>query len=633
MDRPRLGIPESPIRFSENIEDLERLQARFLKGGYHKKIPEDINPHLRQWIHYFRANLDVYDHIVDKKVFSRDELYFRCISEGPAFTEYIKKCRSYSLQAKISLIELELNYNYVHSEYSGYDSIIHERYLIYWDDRLETIDWPYSLLTPKEVNEDQLAMDLQLYMAEHSITIEKPTVIPFIEKISGKKSSLMSKGRTTLLKDTWYPEINQGNYFATRKVVPTEPGSTRDTGVPDVDSLCRIKLIHNVCRQFGEQSPNSANCPFNTFNKRLRRIRKKRVFLHVDFKKFGLTCPRSILNTVLRGLECPELQINSFYLETEEGVIRTQRGSVLGWLDPLGAIAVSIILWRLNKDINKKFDFIIFNDDIEISTDIEKASDLELLRSTIINRLESYDLVVSHRKCYASKMSIFLEEYTQQERYSDPLLTQLLDLGIDLGRSTTERVERSVNDFIPIEGLDMRKLQMAVKPYGQALTSPYSWETKACYARGHRYFMSPYLQHICMNTIDPMYPEEYSDPVELGGWTFKFDKGLNIGLIDAEAYQLRFFQRMRRYKEPHLMPKMTTISIQTLETRKNICTLESRNGSIEQYKNLIKLDKKVEITEEHIGALRLIDDPGGGTRESRSSDLSEESTCSYGQFD
>jgi len=128
--RPRLGIPEGFVPWERNRTDIIKILERFNSKGYAAGVPKDINVELRRHVEFFRNILDIYDHIIEYKVFCKDEIYYRCLAEGSSFTKFIKKCRAYSLQDKIALDNNPLDKNFIIEEYDGYDSIIHERYLI-----------------------------------------------------------------------------------------------------------------------------------------------------------------------------------------------------------------------------------------------------------------------------------------------------------------------------------------------------------------------------------------------------------------------------------------------------------------------------------------------------------------------
>jgi len=568
--RPRLGIPTGFISWEENKLDIDKILSRFRNKGYTAGIPKNIDEDLQRHVEYFRNCLDIYDHMFEDTVFCRDELYYRCLAEGPAFTTYVKKCRAFSLQDKIALDANKIPDEYVLERYSGYDSIFHERYLIYWDDSNDTVDWPYSLIDTKPINEEkfQEAVD-ELLQGIGCTDYCEPDYISLYEPIAKKVTSLANKGKTVLLKDAWKPMTSSlsQEWWATRRVVPTYPGSTRDTGVPDVETLCKVKLIHQHARFLSERCKHSANCSYPVMNTRINRMKKCNRFIHIDFKKFGLTANRQTANILLRRLGKSNLQINDFYLETEDEIYKTSRGSVLGWLDPLIALCIIAILLKLKKDNNwTDMDFIGFNDDFEIgfshTTNVEKLEDRKRI---ILDELEEFDYILSYRKIYISKESIFLEQYNKFE-----------------------------NNKL---GLTMSKMQLTVGYFAKSLSTPYSWEAKLYHALGHRYVRSKWISSICKETIKQLFPDEYDKPVELGGWEYSLENNISTCLEKAEHEDIVFFLKMLRYKEPHLMPKMVDVSIDAIFEQKHYRTqVESTKLLPEHLHSSIKLEVRSTLT-------------------------------------
>lgn len=573
--RPRLGIPTGMISWEDNFDDIAKILHRFRKTG-RRSVPGDINPELRKHAEHFRNILDVYDIIIDKKVFEADEIWYRCFAEGPDFTKFIKKSRAYSLQNKIDLYAKDLPEEYVHEEYTGYDSIILERYLIYWSE--EPVDWIYSLIEPGDAHEDEFARIAYKFLSRNGLIKKYDQNIKVFEPVANRVSSLNTRdGKTTSLKNTWTPDVEPGEWQAVRKVVPTRSHQTRDTGVPDVFSLCKLKLLHKVARQISEQIPYSANCSFERLNKRVERIRNKRTFIHLDFKKYGLTFHRGPLKKFLQILELEHLGIDDFYLLVDGENVRTLRGGVLGWFDPIIAIIVSIIIHHYKEKYGREdLDFIVFNDDVEIGLDTTDPNEIEVIRQDIVAILEYFGFIISHRKTYASKMFIFLEQYEYPGK------------------------------------LDMQKKQLMVNLFAKSLSTPYTWEAKINYADGEKYVKHWKIREICFNSIEcTLGPEEYELPVELGGWIHKRSGRLNTALQDADYGQLSFFFKMGKFKRPVLTSKLVNIDLETLEKRKEKLILEARNGYPEELAN-VEYDDKFEFTADDREAVELtIERPSG----------------------
>jgi len=573
--RPRLGIPEGFVPWEKNRTDILKILERFNSKGYEAGTPKDINEELRRHVEYFRNILDIYDHIIEYKVFCKDEIYYRCLAEGSSFTKFIKKCRAYSLQDKIALDNNPLDSKYIIEEYDGYDSIIHERYLINWDDSEETVDWPYSLVEPKEINEIKFQEAVTLLMEEMKMSeYEFPDIINVFEPAAKKVTSLAHNNKTTLLKNEWKPIYDYDkNWFATRRVVATSTGSTRDTGVPDVATLCKLKLIHLHARNLSEKCKYSANCNFKLFNQRIKRLRKSKYFLHIDFKKFGLTFNRRLPNILLDRINKSHLNITDFFLEVEDEIYKTHRGGVLGWFDPLVALCIIAILLHIKETYKwKDMDMMVFNDDVEIGFGNMPIQTLQARKAIILRELEEFDFLMSYRKIFISKESIFLEQY----------------------HGFVEETE-AVGIKISTWGLKMVKTQLVAKYYGKSLSSPFSWEAKLYHAMGHKYVRSKWITNICQDTIKQVFVDEYEKPLELGGWTFDIRNGLNYALADATHEDLAFYIRLSKYRQPHLMPKMRAVDFDKVWNTRNNRIAEETLHSLRP-----SLASRIELEEKHI---------------------------------
>lgn len=566
----RLGIPKGTIDHQVHWNDIKKILYSFMKvDNYMHKLPA-INPELLQRVVHFRNNLMIYDRIVENKVFSCNEIYYNCLRRGKEYASFIKKARSKSLQAKESLEGVEED-QYVIEEYSGYDSIIHERYLIYWDESSDIDDYRYSLVEPNiDFREGYYRETIQWYLRKISWNKDLYTgELFFLANVANKKSYTNKDGKTTLLKNTWGP-TSMGPWLATRRVVPTTPGSTRDTGVPDIQTLVNLKHIHEVSSLMSQRSRHSALCDLQTLTNRIERVRtEKNVFLHVDFKKFGLSTDRRVANIILEEAGLPELKIPDVYLRVDNMVYKTLRGGgSLGWCDPIFAIGVIAILARIKKQYGwVDMDFIVFNDDVEVSFFIRSEDEAILRKEIILTELQSLGFEISHRKVYLSEMSVFLEEY-----------------------------------YSPVE-CDMEKRQLAVKPYADSMSTPYEWEAKYLYSEGWQRVRSVYIKELVMRDfIDELDPDR---PVEIGGWTRLFDPttGLNHALRHANREELEFFLRISRYREPHLMPKWEQYTERQLEKAKQQEIYKSVEQKVD--KSELEWDPPETYTVEEIEVFKL----------------------------
>jgi len=563
----REKCPSLTVKRDECSKDIASAISTYMEEGM-DGIPK-VNQPLRYHLTKFRACLLVYDRIVDKKVFSIEELYLRCLTEGIDFTNFIKKSRQQSLQLKIAEGLIEVDDEYSHDEYSGYDSILNERYLIPWDDTDDIEDWIWSMEEAPKVPEDAKDILLDMFNDLDLSSICINDTVDIHGSMKGSKSALLNGlDETTYLRNIRTDEYAE-SYVATRRVVPVYPGGTRDTGVGDALTLHKVQRVNAIARSICDSLPYSANTSNEKINSRINRIRKGKAFLHLDFKKFGLTAPRESINNVLELVGKPELKVNEFILKVEDEQYYTNKGTVLGWFDSMIAVTICSIIHKIRKK-DKKLDFIIFNDDVEITYYGKNAIEKLLqYRSVIIHELEKYGFIISHRKTYVSKEMIFLEQYY---KFKD--------------------------DF------DMNKTQLMIKPYVEALTTQHKWVAKLEHARANQYCPDDLLSDMIINSMKPEFnKEEVNWPVQIGGWKFHIEDGRDTGLELVTAQQLFFFDKLRNFKSPHLTKKMVEITTTRISLNRDKIIKEATKTDLSAMGLKVERDTPISITEDEIDAI------------------------------
>jgi hypothetical protein len=568
-----LGTPRGALKFEEVKDDVRIAQQFFIDYGY-GPFPKGLKTQFRQHLAYFRANLDAYFELIRNTVFCKDEIYWRSITERGDFATFIKKSREQSLQNMISYAGGVLDEEYTHDTYDGYDSIIHERYLLNWDETEDVYDYHYSLMDSNDCHVDEFRVKLRKLLKTYPFEPDTNYKLPFLDKIAGKKTSLLDKCKTTDLPNVWSPgfEIGEG-WCATRRVIPIEAGNIRDTGVPDISSLMKLKYMHHQVYRYLETLPFSGNSHFETLNRRISRLQGgKELYAHIDFKKFGFTFPRPIFNATVEELGIPECRIDDFILETDEGPLRTKRGGILGWFDAVVSIAtIAILLDTATENGWRDFDMLQFNDDIEISFDDMSQPEAEIRLYKSCEALEYHDFILSWRKCFVSRMSIFLEQYD------------------------------SFGDF----NEKFSKTQLAVRHFATALVSPFRWETKLRFNLGHFYGYTAALRDEIFSKWPEREDDENSRTVETGGyWSTGFG-GLNTALEEASWGDLAYFNGMRRYREPDMAPKWVYVDLSQLVQRRRKLVRETW-VSDRPKPGVIKLDDKPEYGHEAKEALDLL---------------------------
>jgi len=511
-DFVRYGLPRGVISFEKTENDRNILLRHYYSQGYSTWPASKIGISLKRHVALLRASLDLWEEFAKDRVFSKEEIYVRSLKEGPAFTEYIKKCRSTSLRAYASETDTSIDEDYFVEGYSGYNSIIHERYLIHWDDTKDIDDVKYAFLPKGKERKRAFRKMVRNLFSDMRIEEENfPESLDMLGILKNTKMYDPVTRRTALMREFWGDDIDtSAPYFARRTVVPTDPGSTRDTGVGDPGTILKVKQLNALARVISERLPYSANCSAYQANSRYRRVLRNNAFLHLDFKKFGLTFPRYLMNVVIEEigraskLDTSHLLIEDFFVEIDKEVYATTRGTMLGWLDSINSICVCAILHNLSNREELGFDFITFNDDVEISkrchSDIKGT--LELLRMAVITELDSFDIPISIDKTYGSKGSVFLERYAYFGNY----------------------------------GLDMYKEQLTVASYAKSLVTEYPWKAKLFFSAAELWTKSTYATDRCIDTCPIEFrKEEITLPVWAGGWYLPIRGSMDYSLQETDA--------------------------------------------------------------------------------------------------
>jgi hypothetical protein len=372
-----------------------------------------------------------------------------------------------------------------------------------------------------------------------------------IDMIRGMKNSVMydptEKGgkKTFLMREFWSDQIDpSGPYFAVRKVIPIEAGNVRDTGVGDPGTILKVKQLNDLARVISEHIPYFANAPEKVCNSRLKRVLKKNAFLHLDFKKFGLSFPRQLTNIVIEeigrysGIDVSYLIVKDFFLEIDGETYHTERGSVLGWLDCINCIAVASILHWLSCEEELGFDFITFNDDVEISKRAQSdiVGTLELLRIAVITEINSFDIPISISKTFGSKCSVFLERYAYYDQY----------------------------------GIDMYKEQLTVKAYAQSLVTKFPWQAKLFHAAAEQWTKNEYATDRCIMSCPIEFrPEETSLPLWSGGWFIWRENKQDLAIVRSDILGIRLAIKLSKFERKKYSVPFKTRDIEKIHVRVN----------------------------------------------------------------
>jgi len=572
----RYGLPTGVVDFESVTDDRNTLINHYFSRGW-TQIPKLKNAQFQKHVALFRCSLDLYEEFATDMVFSKDEIYIRCLREGPAFTEFIKKSRSVCLRAKTAETDVDIDEDYYFEEYTGYNSLISERYLIHWDDKSSVDDVKYAFIPTKDVDIDKFRSNVKEMFSDFKIP-DLNWDLEF-DMLDGLKATQMYDPitkRSTLMREFWNQDISvDAPYFARRAVVPTTPGSTRDTGVGDPSTILKVKQINMLCRVISEAIPYSANCPGSVANQRYKRVLKRNGFLHLDFKKFGLTFPRALMNVFLEevelvsGISTKHLIIDDFTVEIDGKCYQTARGTMLGWLDAVNSLCVcAIIHSMINRGL--PIDFVTFNDDVEISCKCDpgtEGTELGLIRDLLILELDSFDIPISLSKTYGSKASVFLERYCYFTRHYN---------------------------------LDMYKEQLTVAAYAKSLVTTFVWQAKLFHAAAEQWTKSTYATDRCIMTCPVEFrPEEAALSLWAGGWFIWKKDGMDQALETSDKLGLILGQELAKWKSTlystprHKVSNMQKISVALHKRREEAMSSTMYNHVHDTHETLADINDEV----------------------------------------
>lgn len=525
----RYGLPSGTLKWKDEIADLLPLTRTCKELGWDAVNISHLKEKTRKHIARLRVNLDFWEQFSKHKVFSKEEIFCRSIEEGPAFGTFIKKARATCYHAFTAETDTAIEEDEFFEDYDGYNSIIHERYLIHWDVTEDTDDVKYAFIPKgKERNKEfkKIFDDFWKELRLGDVNFDEE-----IDMIGSIKNTAMydinKPKKAFIMRDLWDEDINFNDpWYARRAIVHVAPGNVRDTGVGTPSSIAKVKILNSLSRKLSEHIPYSANASAEDCNARYKRVLRSNAFLHLDFKKFGLTFPRYITNCIIRKiakearLDLDFLLIDDFHIEIDGTAYKTERGTVLGWLDPINCLGVMAILWNLSVRDDLRYDFVAFNDDVEIGKKVpetEIKETLELLRIAVLSECDFFDIPTSVNKTYGSRASVFLERYVYYDKY----------------------------------GLDMYKEQLTVEAYSKSCLTTHAWAAKLYFSAAEQWTKSSYATERCIDTCPIEFrKDEITLPIWSGGWYIWRDKKLDLSLEKSDRLGVALGIELSKFKAP-----------------------------------------------------------------------------------
>jgi hypothetical protein len=390
-----------------------------------------------------------------------------------------------------------------HRDFSDYDDILHEDYLINWkkDDR----DIDECLVKSVGRTPEQYRYYLRKFLRSIYLTAEIfPDEIDKMSWISNSTSYNYLKTFKSYLRSSKIKvEECLGQAFRfERCLIYVSPENCRDAWKGDVETTLQLKFYDHIIKNITKHHPKSGMCGNYDFDKRLNRIiNHEGNYGMIDIKKSGLTVPHYLIQATLEELTIYlDYPIINWYnsikrtsVKDGDKIINPKRGVGLGMANTLITLMNCIIMDVLD------IDGIIYNDDIVVCLeDYDQLQSLEKFYDDVI------DWPIKKEKSIFSKSFIFLEEYYlfEPEWYE--------------------------------------KEQRLYMPFADFIFSENIWEVKqkfvnykrACSNINEEFFVMMYNLYsvLCGSEFDRQYNSmslERILPLEFGGWELYPYQGLN----------------------------------------------------------------------------------------------------------
>lgn len=410
---------QETLDFAEYQEDCALALKLSCEEGVCLRILKRFSDgKFKEQLELFLNTLLLWDEIPILKSISKEEVFHRCLSEGPSFAKALKNLRYYSLQEQISMFSI--SHDEEVREWPGYDSFYHESNLIHWMEESEDFHWSfeetstddafYAMLREElEDSLDQMQSPKEVSMVDVLLNLKNSGgFVPGLDKKISTYSELNLLGKLCKL-----PE-KTNSLTGKRCLIQAMPAGVRDSSIPSPDSLIKIKHDSLLLSQIVEHMDGSAMTR-SRLPKELKKSKRRCPHLLIDVKKCGLTFPRrflKLLGNVLsdRGIFNYLSEYSNCYLKDGERSYQTRSGFFLGWSNEAPTILQCLIL-RIVKKRFPKVTAVIYNDDSDWVLDHLDDQELLAIRGFIRACYLSAGLLLSDKKEILSRASVFCEIY------------------------------------------------------------------------------------------------------------------------------------------------------------------------------------------------------------------------------
>lgn len=419
----RFDLPEEPLDPNNEyvIKDCEYIIDNFNGNIYSFYNNENITENTRRHIDLFLTKLFLWEKIPIEKGIDSEEIFLRSIIDKHIFTDELKDLRFYSMKDKISRIPAPDDEPVV--ETWGYDSLFREQDLIFWKhDDINDLEWGFT----EPFHSDEFYENVLIPEIRDILTSVKDRVRPVTENevLSNiNNSSSLDEGTTVFQHLNYFPEkLDEGAFglYGRRTKINVRPGSDRDTVVPSIPTLKKIKHDSMLLSRFLEHLPESGMCSYNKLKKRMRFLGKNSYFLMLDIKKCGLTFPIKFIIAV--GMILEELGFSNYYNHHEKTVVIDEgtplqliSGYCLGWANEIPTLAY-IANKRISiRNLQIPTQSLFFNDDSVFMPADKSPISCYKIKDEMYTNLTLSGILMNTKKPIISHGNVFCEIYSRTE--------------------------------------------------------------------------------------------------------------------------------------------------------------------------------------------------------------------------
>jgi hypothetical protein len=374
---------------------------------------DDLYSSLCKFREYLRGYKDQ-----NQKLFMKpDEIYWKSLLQGPAFTSELKKfrvdCFLKSFNGEYFAENERLNNTEIPEIIRDIGQVFNYYYLIFWEEEVTDFHECRNIkvsMDPEVLKRFEDTLDNYLKELDEITVIDERNIL---YAVSG--SSTFSKKKLYSEKEKPHNrEFAESIGLTQRCIIPVCAGNFRDAVLLDPRSLNTVQYIdmqvQEVLRQIPQYLPNHKDDSLNSVLDDLYYNHK--FFIDRDFTKEGLTKPRQLLKVMLRSLRkrypyCKAFSFENFYdsfsvrevepenydpkKDPEPEIYFPERGHGLGMANGLTSL-MQVILARMiinelevSEDENEvNIDYLFVNDDITIGLQSVEAIDSWYREETII---------------------------------------------------------------------------------------------------------------------------------------------------------------------------------------------------------------------------------------------------------